>query len=524
MADTAKDGSFSLSNSERTSRSSSQGSGSASGDDPFGDQMSQGDRQGMRRASRTRTQSTSDIKMLRTSKRTIYTAGRPPWFDVKGQFKEAFVIGICGGSASGKTTVANKIIEALDVPWVVQLSMDSFYKVLTPEEKELAHRSEYNFDHPDAFDFELLFDTLKKLKRGRNVEVPIYDFTTHSRTKQQHTLYGANVIIFEGILTFVNPEVRKMLDMKVFVDTDSDIRLARRLRRDITERNRDLVGVLKQYDKFVKPAFEQHIEPSMAHADIVVPRGGENEVAIDLIIRHVHSELEKRDVHFRSQLAAAGQGQPLPSSLHVLESTPQVRGMHTIIRNRETNRDEFIFYSKRLMRLLIEQAMAMLPFKTVRVKTPQGSAYEGMRFNWKRLCGVSILRAGETMEPALCAVCKDIRLGKILIQTNLNTGEPELHYLRLPKNISEDHVFLMDATVSTGAAAIMAIRVLLDHDVQEENIFFLSMLMAESGVQSVAYAFPKVKIMATAVDPEVNDKYHIIPGIGNFGDRYFGTD
>ncbi|XP_066274744.1 uridine-cytidine kinase-like 1 [Branchiostoma lanceolatum] len=581
MADTAKEAPFSLSNSERTSRSSSQGSGSASGDDPFGDQMSQGDHQaGMRRASRTRTQSTSDIKVLRTSKRTIYTAGRPPWFDVKGQFKEAFVIGICGGSASGKTTVANKIIEALDVPWVVQLSMDSFYKVLTPEEKELANQSEYNFDHPDAFDFELLFDTLKKLKRGRNVEVPIYDFTTHSRTKQQvsvtpffyflpngcsttscclevlellfdtlkklkrgrnvevpiydftthsrtkqqHTLYGANVIIFEGILTFVNPEVRKMLDMKVFVDTDSDIRLARRLRRDITERNRDLVGVLKQYDKFVKPAFEQHIEPSMAHADIVVPRGGENEVAIDLIIRHVHSELEKRDVHFRSQLAAAGQGQPLPSSLHVLESTPQVRGMHTIIRNRETNRDEFIFYSKRLMRLLIEQAMAMLPFKTVKVKTPQGSTYEGMRFNWKRLCGVSILRAGETMEPALCAVCKDIRLGKILIQTNLSTGEPELHYLRLPKNISEDHVFLMDATVSTGAAAIMAIRVLLDHDVQEENIFFLSMLMAESGVQSVAYAFPKVKILATAVDPEVNDKYHIIPGIGNFGDRYFGTD
>ncbi|CAH1255284.1 UCKL1 [Branchiostoma lanceolatum] len=525
MADTAKEASFSLSNSERTSRSSSQGSGSASGDDPFGDQMSQGDHQAaMRRASRTRTQSTSDIKVLRTSKRTIYTAGRPPWFDVKGQFKEAFVIGICGGSASGKTTVANKIIEALDVPWVVQLSMDSFYKVLTPEEKELANQSDYNFDHPDAFDFELLFDTLKKLKRGRNVEVPIYDFTTHSRTKQQHTLYGANVIIFEGILTFVNPEVRKMLDMKVFVDTDSDIRLARRLRRDIMERNRDLVGVLKQYDKFVKPAFEQHIEPSMAHADIVVPRGGENEVAIDLIIRHVHSELEKRDVHFRSQLAAAGQGQPLPSSLHVLESTPQVRGMHTIIRNRETNRDEFIFYSKRLMRLLIEQAMAMLPFKTVKVKTPQGSTYEGMRFNWKRLCGVSILRAGETMEPALCAVCKDIRLGKILIQTNLSTGEPELHYLRLPKNISEDHVFLMDATVSTGAAAIMAIRVLLDHDVQEENIFFLSMLMAESGVQSVAYAFPKVKILATAVDPEVNDKYHIIPGIGNFGDRYFGTD
>ncbi|XP_047244645.1 uridine-cytidine kinase-like 1 isoform X3 [Girardinichthys multiradiatus] len=475
---------------------------------------------------RTMSQSKTEPPLLRTNKRTIYTAGRPPWYNVTGTtFKEAFVIGLCGGSASGKTTVANKIIEALDVPWVVLLSMDSFYKVLNKEEQELAARHEYNFDHPDAFDFELLITVLRKLKKGKSIKVPVYDFTSHSRRKEWKTVYGANVVIFEGILAFANKELLKLLDMKVFVDTDSDIRLIRRLKRDVSQRGRDINGIIKQYNKFVKPAFEQYIEPTVQVADIVVPRGGENFVALDLIVQHVHSQLEKRKLRWDiSALASAHQGQPLPKTLSVMESTPQVCGMHTIIRNKETNRDEFIFYSKRLMRLLIEHALSFLPLKPVSVETPQGTIYDGKRLSGKRITGVSILRAGETMEQALTAVCKDIRLGKILIQTNHDTGEPELHYLRLPKEISEDYVILMDSTVSTGAAALMAVRVLLDHDVAEDKIFLLSLLMAEMGVHSVAYAFPKVRIITTAVDKEVNDQFHIIPGIGNFGDRYFGTD
>ncbi|KAF6089730.1 uridine-cytidine kinase 1 like 1 [Phyllostomus discolor] len=202
------------------------------------------------------------------------------------------------------------------------------------------------------------------------------------------------------------------------------------------------------------------------------------------------------------------------------------------------------------MRLLIEHALSFLPFQDCVVQTPQGQDYAGKCYAGKQITGVSILRAGETMEPALRAVCKDVRIGTILIQTNQLTGEPELHYLRLPKDISDDHVILMDCTVSTGAAAMMAVRVLLvsgpggcgagrgegwsrhlvpgpcrqDHDVPEDKIFLLSLLMAEMGVHSVAYAFPRVRIITTAVDKRVNDLFRIIPGIGNFGDRYFGTD
>ncbi|XP_042318368.1 uridine-cytidine kinase-like 1 [Sceloporus undulatus] len=366
---------------------------------------------------RTTSQCKSEPPLLRTSKRTIYTAGRPPWYNEHGtQSKEAFVIGLGGGSASGKTTVARMIIEALDVPWVVLLSMDSFYKVLTKEQQQLAASNDYNFDHPDAFDFDLIISTLKKLKQGKSVKIPIYDFTTHSRKKEWKTLYGANVIIFEGIMAFADKELLKLLDMKIFVDTDSDIRLVRRLRRDITERGRDIEGVIKQYNKFVKPAFDQYIQPTMRLADIVVPRGSGNTVAIDLIVQHVHSQLEERELSVRN----------------------------------------FAWFS-----ILLTS------------------------------CFVFFL---------------------------------QLHYLRLPKDISEDHVILMDCTVSTGAAAMMAVRVLLDHDVPEDKIFLLSLLMAEMGVHSVAYAFPQVKIITTAVDKKVNDLFRIIPGIGNFGDRYFGTD
>ncbi|XP_032734627.1 uridine-cytidine kinase-like 1 isoform X3 [Lontra canadensis] len=483
---------------------------------------------GSRRSPRKRTtsQCKSEPPLLRTSKRTIYTAGRPPWYNEHGtQSKEAFAIGLGGGSASGKTTVARMIIEALDVPWVVLLSMDSFYKVLTTQQQEQAAHNNFNFDHPDAFDFDLIVSTLKKLKQGKSVKVPVYDFTTHSRKKDWKTLYGANVIIFEGIMAFADKALLELLDMKIFVDTDSDIRLVRRLRRDISERGRDIEGVIKQYNKFVKPAFDQYIQPTMRVADIVVPWGSGNTVAIDLIVQHMHSQLEERKLRWdMAALASAHQCHPLPQTLSVLKSTPQVRGMHTIIRDKETSRDEFIFYSKRLMRLLIEHALSFLPFQDCVVQTPQGQDYAGKCYAGKQITGVSILRAGETMEPALRAVCKDVRIGTLLIQTNQLTGEPELHYLRLPKDISDDHVILTDCTVSTGAAAMMAVRVLLDHDVPEDKIFLLSLLMAEMGVHSVAYAFPRVRIITTAVDKRVNDLFRIIPGIGNFGDRYFGTD
>uniref|UniRef100_A0A915BI45 Uridine kinase n=4 Tax=Parascaris univalens TaxID=6257 RepID=A0A915BI45_PARUN len=486
----------------------------------------------IRRRNRTISGSKSEDHLLTTeSGRLIYTKGRPPWYDREGKnLKQPYVIGICGGSASGKTTVARRIIERLEVPWVTVLSMDSFYKVLSEDQHQLAARHEYNFDHPQAFDFDLLCETLRRLRDGKSVEVPVYDFTTHRRDKQPKLMYGADVLIFEGILAFHTKELIELMDMKVFVDTDPDTRLVRRLKRDTEERGRKVEGILEQYLRFVKPAFDTFIAPGMKCADIIVPRGGENEVAIDLIVKQVKTQLAERGYDAsknpnlqRADMVHRSFPHQLPSSLHIVPQTPQVRGLHTFIRNRKTPRDEFIFYSERLMRILIENAMNFMPFKDVSVETPSGKTFSGKRCT-AVICGVAIMRAGETMENSLRAVVKDCKMGKILIQTNERTMEPELYYLRLPKNVQQYKILLMDATVATGAAAMMAIRILLDHDVLEENIILISLLMAETGVHSLAYAFPKVTLLTTAVDAHISESYYVIPGMGNFGDRYFGTE
>ncbi|EYC06013.1 hypothetical protein Y032_0079g1304 [Ancylostoma ceylanicum] len=484
-----------------------------------------------RRRLRTMSGSKSEHHLLTTrSGRKIYTKGRPPWYDKFGNtLKQPYVIGICGGSASGKTTVAEKIIEKLEIPWVTILSMDSFYKVLNEEEHILAEQSNYNFDHPNAFDFDLLHEVLTRLREGKNCEVPVYDFTTHSRDNNPKMMYGADVLIFEGILAFHRPDINAMMDMKVFVDTDGDVRLARRLNRDINERGRDTIGVLEQYFRFVKPAFEAYIAPGMKFADIIVPRGGDNDVAINLIAKQVKTQLIKRGYdqtaasQCRHELVNMNQiPDELPESLTIIRETPQVRGLHTFIRNKNTKRDELIFYAERLTRILVEEAMNFMPYKDVEIELNNGQRVMGRRQSAK-ICGIAIMRAGETMENSLRAVVKDCKMGKILIQTNDKTMEPELYYLRLPKDIDKYKVMLLDATVATGAAAMMAIRILLDHDVPEENIYVLSLLMSEPGVHALAYAFPKVRLITTAVDSQLSDNFYVLPGMGNFGDRYYGT-
>jgi uridine kinase len=451
----------------------------------------------------------------------VYTAGRPPWYDSTGSLKQPFLIGVAGGTASGKTTVCKNIIEKLRVRWVLLLSMDSFYRVLSKE--ELDNVSEYNFDHPNAFDIDLMISKLKDLKEGKPVEVPIYDFKTHSRLKENKTYYGADVIIFEGILTFYFEELRNMMDLKIFVDEDSDIRLARRLQRDIKERGRTVIGVLTQYEKFVKPAFDNYIYPTKKYADIIIPRGGANIVAIELISEHIRNKLQARGLIFEDLVKIPSLiNHLLPPNVFVMKSSNQTKEIHTIIRDKNTKRSDFIFHSERLSRLLIEEALCHLPFQEKEIITPTGSIYKGIEFN-SQLCGVSIMRAGEAMETPLREVCGGIPILKLLIQSD-EKKEPRLFYCKLVKDLSQRKVFLLDPLLGTGATAMMAIRVLIDHGVEQENIFFLNLISSRQGIGAMSYTFPKIKIITTEIDDKLNEKYFIIPGIGNFGDRYFGTD
>ncbi|CDS13428.1 hypothetical protein LRAMOSA05604 [Lichtheimia ramosa] len=389
--------------------------------------------------------------------------------------------------------------------------MDSFYNVLSPEQSALAHANNFDFDHPSAFDYDLLYDALCKLKHGKSVNIPVYDFSLHARADKTTSIYGANVIIFEGIYALYDKRIRDLMDLKA-------------IQRDIAERGRDKEGILQQYSRFVKPAFDDHIQPTVKHADVIIPRGLENVVAIDLITKHVQKQLNERRMHLRWDLANTPIDNEVPPDVVVLPTTNQIKGMHTILRDRTTSRDEFIFYAERLSTLIVEAALNLLPFKETTVTTPIGAQYKGTAFT-EKICGVSILRAGGTMETGLRRVCNDVAIGKLLIQTDPSTGEPQLHYCKIPSDVKDYQVVLMDATIGTGAAGLMAIRVLLDHDVPEENIIFTVYLAAPVGLNVIAKAFPKVKIVTSMVDPVLSkETLYIEPGIGNFGDRYFGTE
>lgn len=191
------------------------------------------------------------------------------------------VIGICGGTGSGKTTVANTIVAEVGAGNVVFLQQDSYYRNLGDMPLEL--KRHVNFDHPDALDNDLLINHLETLIAGESIDQPIYDYTTHSRTSTTRHIEPRPVIIMEGILVFINPELRGMMDMKIFVDTDADIRFIRRLTRDVEERGRSMRSVVEQYQTTVRPMHLQFVEPSKRYADIIIPEGGSNIVGIDLI-------------------------------------------------------------------------------------------------------------------------------------------------------------------------------------------------------------------------------------------------
>ncbi|KAI3940205.1 hypothetical protein MKW92_040109 [Papaver armeniacum] len=423
--------------------------------------------------------------------------------------RQPFVIGVAGGAASGKTTVCDLIIEQLHDQRVVLVNQDSFYHNLS--EEELKRVQDYNFDHPDAFDTEKLISTMENLKDGKAVDIPKYDFKSYkNKTLQSRRVNPSDVILLEGILIFHDSRVREMMNMKIFVDTDADVRLARRIRRDTVEKGRDIGQVLDQYSKFVKPAFDDFILPTKKYADIIIPRGGDNHVAIDLIVQHIRTKLGQHDLC------------KIYPNLYVIQSTFQIRGMHTLIRDANITKHDFVFYADRLIRLVVEHGLGHLPFTEKQVTTPTGSVYTGVDF-CKRLCGVSVIRSGESMENALRACCKGIKIGKILIHREGDNGQ-QLIYEKLPNDISDRHVLLLDPILGTGNSAVEAISLLIRKGVPEPNIIFLNLISAPQGVHVVCKKFPRIKIVTSEIEIGLNEEYRVIPGMGEFGDRYFGTD
>lgn len=449
----------------------------------------------------------------------FFSEGRPPWYDSAGFIKEQLIIGIAGGSGSGKTSVSSAIIKEVGLEWVSKVELDSFYRGLTAEER--AHVADYNFDHPAAFDWDLLLETMTKLKAGKNVKIPKYDFKTHSRSAETKPVYGADVIIVEGIFVLYDERLRNVLDIKLFVDTAEDICLARRLRRDIAERGRDVNSVLSQYERFVKPAFEHFISPTKQYADIIIPRGADNKIAIKLIASHVRNQLISRGWD-PIQIKHTSYNVLPNDRVYILPADTTVKSIETILRDNTTSRDDFIFYSDRLVRLLIESALNFTPFTEKEVITPVNHNYKGLAFH-NKICGVSIMRAGDAMMKGFQSVLKDPIMATMLIHSDAKSG-PRLFFYRIPSAISDHYVMLMDPTLGSGNTLIMAIRILLDHGFLEENIIFVTIVSCQVGIANVLYRHPKIHIVTAMVDQALDDNGKILPGIGHFGNRYFGTE
>jgi len=210
-----------------------------------------------------------------------------------------FIIGIAGGSGSGKSTVARNVAQALETGSVAFIDMDAYY--LNFAHLPLPERRKINWDHPDAFDWELLVCQLATLAAGQPIDKPVYDFVTHTRSDRTVVVPPARVVVIDGILLFSDPRVRDLCDVKVFVDADADIRLMRRLRRDINKRGRTLEEVLDQYLTTVQPMHLQFVEPSKRYADIIVPRGGHNAVAVEMIVAKIHRRLAAMDERARTE-------------------------------------------------------------------------------------------------------------------------------------------------------------------------------------------------------------------------------
>ncbi|GAB1525085.1 hypothetical protein RhiTH_008242 [Rhizoctonia solani] len=374
------------------------------------------------------------------------------------------------------------------------MSQDSFYKEHTAEELELAFANQYDFDHPDAIDMPLFAQCLRDLKGCRQANVPIYSFTEHQRMEQRKYLYGANIIIVEGIMALQDPQLRDLYDVKIFVQCDSDLMLARRIKRDVAERGRDVDGILEQYLRFVKPAYDYFVAPTARYADIVGVRNA---------------------------------------------------GIYTILRDKETSREDFIFYADRLATLICEKAMEVLPFKNINVSTPTGAIADGKDVDMdnpiRQICSVTIVRAGGMLEKGLRRVMRDIAIGSLLIQSDPSSGEPMLLHSMLPSVVQRREesgdawVFLLDAQIGTGAAALMAIRVLLDHGVAEDHIIFVTFLgVPRGGMAVIRKTFPGIRFVCGAVDDGLQEAWlhhedgtpgrrlwSITPGMGNIGDRYY---
>ena len=280
--------------------------------------------------------------------------------------------------------------------------------------------------------------------------------------------------------------------------------------RDVKERGRDIEGCIKQWFGFVKPNFYKFVAPQREIADIIIPRGIENTVAISMVTGQIQKTLAHKSAQHQLELTRLGkiaEDTPLSPNAIILEQTHQIKGIHTLLMNPNTSSENYIFYFDRMAALLVDKAINLLPFTPQQVTTPQGYQFMGLRKS-ADVSAVVVLRGGSAFEIGLRRTIPDCRTGRILIQTNYRTGEPELHYRALPTNIAQHGlVLVLDPQMSSGGAALMAVRVLVDHGVPEDRIVFVTYLAGRVGINRVLNVFPDVRVIVARMGDDMESRW-----------------
>jgi uridine kinase len=288
--------------------------------------------------------------------------------------------------------------------------------------------------------------------------------------------------------------------------------------RDVRERARTIEGVIKQWFAYVKPVFQQYVEPQRELADLIVPRGMQNKMAIIMIVNQTRRILKDKSIRHNAELEKLGEqveDEPFSRNIMMLDRKPQIQAIATILRNGLTSHVDFCFYLDRLAALLIEKALDCHNFLASRVKTPvDGCYYDGLKSAGK-VSAVVVLRGGSCLEKGLRRTVPDCLTGRMLIQSNYRTGEPELHYLKLFPDIAQhETVMLLDPQMSSGGSALMAVRVLRDHGVAEKKIVFVTCLAGKRGVKRLLSVYPDMKVVTANVADDHEKRW--------VEERYFG--
>jgi len=434
---------------------------------------------------------------------------RTTYFDSNGVNKSALIIGVTGGLYSGKTLLSDEIVkrlkESLNIKTAASINQSSFIKEETLKEKD------WNSQDPNVLDYDKMIEVLQKLKRGESVKTRKFDIKKKC-FEGETEICGAEVVLCVGTLLFCNQKIRDIVDIKIFVDSEEDERLMNLLRSDC-KLGRNPYDILVDYENYYKPSYYKYVALKRKMCDIVVPFSvaEHSSVAIELIVNKIKS--------FCWDLKSSESAQ-LPQNVTVIKQSPQVRAAFTILRDRLTYQSEFAFYADRIIFIILEQALSLIPHEKKTIKTRSGKEIDGMS-PVNKVISVSINMGGCSLEHSLLSLQTGIGCGRIIIE---DEPYPAIKYYSLLQIPANHYVILMDHSLRSGTTLITAISKLLELNVSEDKIIFVALIASVVGINAVYSRFPNIKMVVGQIDnTPLNSNKDIPTGFGDYSYRYFGT-